>query len=359
MAQILGHYKKSYSSGDTATEFFLNDNLGSRKCVLNSSGNLVNKFKYSAWGESELKFGTNSNSYLASFTGKQYDATGLIYFNARYYDPASARFISEDPSRKSTDWYSYCDNNPIVNVDLDGKRPIVDSLKDYFNGQSLGACFVRDIPWLHNIIVDSTPQQVIGTAIRNNPITDTAYDVAELVSGQDYVSGFKFNGMDYIGAIAGVIALGVPSSVIRKALGSTSDIVAKAKASGITSLNMGTPFNSTDIRKIGFNEKRPGFWMSENIVMAEDMATVRSSSRSSVVSRNSTREMGDIFNIYGGQKINPGVIQVEMPTALFEGLKKNKDIILGATNVSSSGMWQEWIMKTERSVKSVNQFIVK
>jgi hypothetical protein len=43
-----------------------------------------------------------------------------IYFNARYYDPTIGRFITEDPSRKGTGWYTYCSNNPINRTDPTG-----------------------------------------------------------------------------------------------------------------------------------------------------------------------------------------------------------------------------------------------
>jgi RHS repeat-associated protein len=50
---------------------------------------------YSAYGEKELK-PPQPHEFLSSFSGKEYDGTGLIYFNARYYDPATGRFLSED-----------------------------------------------------------------------------------------------------------------------------------------------------------------------------------------------------------------------------------------------------------------------
>ena len=40
---------------------------------------------------------------------------------ARYYDPASGRFISEDPGQNGTNWYAYCGYNPVNMVDQDGK----------------------------------------------------------------------------------------------------------------------------------------------------------------------------------------------------------------------------------------------
>lgn len=46
---------------------------------------------------------------------------GLIYFNARYYDPLTGRFLTEDPSRKGVNWYAYCENNPVNRIDPSGR----------------------------------------------------------------------------------------------------------------------------------------------------------------------------------------------------------------------------------------------
>ena len=47
---------------------------------------------------------------------------GKIYFNARYYDPTTGRFLTEDPSRQGVNWYAYCDNDPINKTDPDGRQ---------------------------------------------------------------------------------------------------------------------------------------------------------------------------------------------------------------------------------------------
>jgi RHS repeat-associated protein len=48
---------------------------------------------------------------------------GPCYFNARYYDPTTGRFLTEDPSRKGVNWYAYRENDPINRVDPNGKEP--------------------------------------------------------------------------------------------------------------------------------------------------------------------------------------------------------------------------------------------
>ncbi len=57
------------------------------------------------------------------------DSTGLVYLNARYYDPASSRFASPDPVVKTSDprtldAYVYARYNPINFADASGKMPI-------------------------------------------------------------------------------------------------------------------------------------------------------------------------------------------------------------------------------------------
>ena len=123
--QILGQVRKVGASEPVYLYFGL-DNLGSRRVVWNADGTVKVKFNYSAWGEYSRVGGVAADEWLACFTGKEYDATGLLYFNARYYDPVVGRFLTEDPSRKGHSWYTYCANNPLTYTDPTGMREIVD-----------------------------------------------------------------------------------------------------------------------------------------------------------------------------------------------------------------------------------------
>ena len=61
--------------------------------------------------------------YAGEYLDKE---NGEIYLRARYYSSECGRFVTEDPSKYGTNWYSYCDNNPVTMVDRTGLRPTTD-----------------------------------------------------------------------------------------------------------------------------------------------------------------------------------------------------------------------------------------
>jgi hypothetical protein len=66
---------------------------------------------------------------------------GLVYLNARYYDPAASRFVSPDPVVKTSDprtldAYVYGANNPVSFTDASGKW----ACPSYLTGAALDNC---------------------------------------------------------------------------------------------------------------------------------------------------------------------------------------------------------------------------
>ncbi len=78
---------------------------------------------FDAWGgiRRGVQTGDPKGRYCASLGHKQDDESGLIYMRARYYEPTSGRFISEDPIKAGTNSLIFSLNCPTTLVDRSGK----------------------------------------------------------------------------------------------------------------------------------------------------------------------------------------------------------------------------------------------
>lgn len=47
-------------------------------------------------------------------------ASGLYYFNARWYDSELGKFTTSDPIRDGVNWWNYCNGNPLTRIDFTG-----------------------------------------------------------------------------------------------------------------------------------------------------------------------------------------------------------------------------------------------
>ena len=109
-------YARDDVSGKT---FFLTDALGSTLALTNTSGSVVQTYRYEPYGQVTLGTGSPSLTNPYQYTGRENDGTGLYYYRARYYSPSQRRFISEDPIGLSggANIYAYVGGNPISSVD--------------------------------------------------------------------------------------------------------------------------------------------------------------------------------------------------------------------------------------------------
>lgn len=84
---------------------------------------LGNAREFDAWGNvrSGASSGLPNTRYCASLGHKQDDESGLIYMRARYYEPTTGRFISEDPAARGINWFAYAENDPVGRVDPNGE----------------------------------------------------------------------------------------------------------------------------------------------------------------------------------------------------------------------------------------------
>jgi len=94
------------------------------------TGAVVATYLYNAWGQLISSSGTLANINPLRYRGKYWCASsGFYYMQSRYYCPAIGRFINAD-SYVSTgvgflgfNMFAYCNNNPVMFVDHDGRRP--------------------------------------------------------------------------------------------------------------------------------------------------------------------------------------------------------------------------------------------
>jgi len=97
-----------------ATSYYQQDALGSVTSLSTPSAGLSNTYTFDSFGKLTTSTGNISNPF--QYTGRESDPeTGVYYYRARYYDPASGRFLSADPIRfhAGPNFYSYVQNAPI------------------------------------------------------------------------------------------------------------------------------------------------------------------------------------------------------------------------------------------------------
>jgi RHS repeat-associated protein len=80
-----------------ATSYYHADGLGSITSLTNASETVVDSYEYDSFGRL-----TGSNEVVSNtirYTAPEDDGeTKLYYYRARYYDPSTGRFLSEDPT---------------------------------------------------------------------------------------------------------------------------------------------------------------------------------------------------------------------------------------------------------------------
>ncbi|GGA52555.1 RHS repeat-associated core domain-containing protein [Dyella nitratireducens] len=115
---------------DTVT-YVYTDPQGTPLAEADAHGNITKTYEYTPYGTYAPQ-GTSAPAPAPqgpAYTGHVNDPeTNLVYMQARYYDPATGRFLSIDPVAPTGgdtfnfNRYAYVDNNPIVRTDPNGRE---------------------------------------------------------------------------------------------------------------------------------------------------------------------------------------------------------------------------------------------
>jgi RHS repeat-associated protein len=125
VGQVLADEQATSGGEAGTTRWLFNDEQQSVRTIATSDGSstsVVDQIVYDSFGNVQSEtFSGGSFTHQHGYTGQVFDTeTGLGYFKARYYDPHSGRFLSEDPQRDGENWIDYVGNNPINATDPTG-----------------------------------------------------------------------------------------------------------------------------------------------------------------------------------------------------------------------------------------------
>jgi len=119
--------------GGSVLRYYHVDRLGSTVAISNGAGTLVRQVRYDAYGEVRDRFtgagapgATPLQHMKHEFTGYETEfLSGLAYAGARFYDPETGMFLSQDPARQFLSPYAYGPGDPINGTDPTGTSFIV------------------------------------------------------------------------------------------------------------------------------------------------------------------------------------------------------------------------------------------
>jgi RHS repeat-associated protein len=138
---VNGSIQRSYSYGlqridvnqlvnNTWTlSFYGYDGSGSVRQLTDTAAAVTDTCQYGAFGNNVAATGTTPNNYR--YRGEQWDSDlGLYYLSARYYNPATGRFLTRDPSDGDVSEpaklhkYLYADGDPVNGADPTGLQDV-------------------------------------------------------------------------------------------------------------------------------------------------------------------------------------------------------------------------------------------
>ncbi len=125
----IGGLLYSIESAGGSRHFYHFDQSGSTLLLTDDGGKVTDSYAITPYGESVAHTGTTDTpfTWLGRLGAMQEGSTSLFYLRARYYDSATARFLSRDPLQsvdpREINPYQYADGNPVTRNDATGLKP--------------------------------------------------------------------------------------------------------------------------------------------------------------------------------------------------------------------------------------------
>ncbi len=203
--------------------FYRKDAQGNIIAIIDSSGTVVVRYEYDAWGNHKI-IGDETLGNLNPFRyrGYYYDTeTGLYYLQTRYYDPITGRFISQDSVEyadpetiNGLNLYAYCGNNPVMRIDPTGTVFLSALLIGLIIGAVVGAAVGGAVAY--KVASDSgatgwelfgwTMLGIFGGAVIGGAI-GAAVGAAAPAIGSFLGSSFTFGGFAFAGGQAAAVTV--------------------------------------------------------------------------------------------------------------------------------------------------------
>jgi RHS repeat-associated protein len=139
---------------------------------VSSTGTITGARQMDVYGALRASQGapTSKHAYVGALGHPTEDDTGLIYMRARWMDPVTGTFVSEDPARDGANWFGYALAGPTKYVDSTGLFAVFISEEDALevNAQE-SAQAIRSGNWITNKInrIFDAVQQGTGMSRQN------------------------------------------------------------------------------------------------------------------------------------------------------------------------------------------------
>ena len=245
---------------NNATYIYRRNLMGDVTHIYTTDGTLVARYVYDAWGNHNITTDIGGIGTLnpIRYRGYYYDTeTELYYLEARYYDPETGRFISQDeidfiiPNHLTgLNLYAYCSNNPIMYTDPSGNffftalligavagaliGGAIGGVSAYNNAKALGATGGELIG---KTILGAVGGGVIGAAA-GAVVGTGAWLAASAITAGIGAIGTGISALSGSGMLAGSLATG-GAVISNGAITATGALIAGIAAVGLTFKRIG------------------------------------------------------------------------------------------------------------------------